>query len=50
MVRLINEAIEEQKALWDEDGDSYSEKDVRLCVYENMRDNLKMLMSDVAYN
>ena len=50
MVRLINEAIEEQKALWEEEGGSYSEKEVRLCVYENIRDNLKVIMSDVAYN
>ena len=49
MEDLIKKAIEEQKELWDEDGDSYTEDDVRLCVYENLRDNLKYYMSDVAY-
>jgi len=49
MEDLIKKAIEEQKELWDEDGESYTEDDVRLCVYENLRDNLKYLMSDVAY-
>jgi len=49
MEDLIKKAIEEQKELWDEDGESYTEDDVRLCVYENLRDNLKYYMSDVAY-
>jgi hypothetical protein len=49
MEDLIKKAIEEQKELWDGDGESYTEDDVRLCVYENLRDNLKYYMSDVAY-
>jgi len=49
MEEQIEKAIEEQKRMWDEDGESYTEKEVRLCVYENMRDNLKCIMSDVAY-
>ena len=49
MEELIRKAIEEQKRMWDADGESYTEKDIRLCVYENMRDNLKFMMSDVAY-
>ena len=50
MEEIIELAIKEQKELWDEDGESYTEEDVRLCVYENMRDNLKYIFSDVAYN
>ena len=50
MEEIIELAIKEQKELWDEDEESYTEEDVRLCVYENMRDNLKYIMSDVAYN
>ena len=49
MEEIIELALKEQKELWDEDGESYTEKDLRLCVYENMRDNLKVIMSDVAY-
>ena len=49
MEDLIKKAIKKKKELWDEDGDSYTEDDVRLCVYENLRDNLKYYMSDVAY-
>jgi len=49
MEQLIKICVEEQKELYDEDGESYTEDDVRLCVYENLRDNLKYLMSDVAY-
>ena len=44
MEELVKEAIEEQKALWDEEGESYTDADVRLCVYENLRDHLKMLL------
>ena len=39
----------EQKELLDEDGETYTEEDVRLTVYENLHDNLKYHMSDVAY-
>ena len=35
---------------WEENGvDKYTEEDVRLCVYEDLRDLLKGLMSDVSY-
>jgi hypothetical protein len=46
---LIEICIKEQKELLDEDGESYTEEDVRLTVYENLNDNLKYFMSDVAY-
>ena len=49
MEEIIELAIKEQKELWDEDKETYTEDDVRLCVYENLRDGLKYLMSDVAY-
>jgi hypothetical protein len=49
MEKLIELAIKEQKELWDEDGETYTEEDVRLAVYENLRDGLKYLMSDVCY-
>ena len=50
MEELIDVWVEEVKKSWDENGvDDYNEKDVRLCVYEDLRDNLKMLMSDVSY-
>jgi len=45
MEKLVKEAIEELKALWDEEGESYTDADVRLCVYENLRDHLKMLLN-----
>ena len=48
--QLIDICIKEQKELYEEDGEPYTEEDVRLCVYENMRDNLKLIFSDVAYN
>ena len=35
--------------LYEEDGEPYTEEDVRVTVYENLRDNLKYYMSDVAY-
>ena len=47
---LIEICIKEQKEILDSDGETYTEEDVRLCVYENMRDNLKYIFSDVAYN
>ena len=40
----VKEAIEELKAAWDEEGEPYTDDDVRLCVYENLRDHLKMLL------
>jgi len=47
---LIKVWTENVKKSWEEDGvDDYTEEDVRLCVYENLRDNLKGLMSDVSY-
>ena len=50
MEELIDVWVEEVKKSWNENGvDDYNEKDVRLCVYEDLRDNLKMLMSDVSY-
>jgi len=47
--QLINVCIEEQRELYKEDGEPFTEEDVRLTVYENLNDNLKYHMSDVAY-
>ena len=50
MEELIEETVERVKKSWEENGvDEYTEEDVRLCVYEDLRDNLKGLMSDVSY-
>jgi hypothetical protein len=46
---LIEICIKEQKEILDSDGETYTEEDVRLTVYENLNDNLKYYMSDVAY-
>ena len=46
---LIKVWTENVKKSWDEDSIEYTEEDVRLCVYEDLRDNLKGLMSDVSY-
>jgi len=47
---LIKIWTEKVKKSWEENGvDDYTEEDVRLCVYEDIRDNLKCLMSDVSY-
>ena len=48
--QLILIAVKEQIELYEEDGEPYTIEDVRLTVYENINDNLKYLMSDVAYN
>ena len=47
MEEVINKEIEKLKKDWD--GIEYNEEDVRLYVYENMRDCLKLMMSDVSY-
>jgi hypothetical protein len=50
MEELIEETVEKVKKSWEENGvDEYTEEDVRLCVYEDLRDNLKYIMSDVSY-
>ena len=50
MEELIEMNVEKVKKSWEENGvDEYTEEDVRLCVYEDLRDNLKGLMSDVSY-
>ena len=49
MEEVINKEIEKVKKDWDGDGMKYNEEDVRLFVYENMRDCLKLVMSDVSY-
>ena len=49
MKEIIAKEIENIKSQWDEDGIKYTEKDVRLEVYENLRDYLKAMMSDVSY-
>lgn len=49
MEEVIKEEIENVKKIWNKDGIKYNEKDVRLEVYENLRDWLKVEMSDVSY-
>jgi hypothetical protein len=49
MEQLIKVCVQEQKELLEADGELYTEEDVRLTVYENLHDNLKYYMSDVAY-
>jgi hypothetical protein len=50
MEELIEETVKKVKKSWEENGvDEYTEEDVRLCVYEDLRDNLKYIMSDVSY-
>jgi hypothetical protein len=49
MEELIERMIVKVKKDWDDDGIVYDEEMVRLEVYENMRDSLNVLMSDVAY-
>jgi hypothetical protein len=43
---LIKKAIEERQA---NNEDGLSDEDIRLAVYEDIRDLLKYLMADVAY-
>jgi len=45
MENLVKEAIEEQKASWDEEGEPYTDAELKLMVYENMRDQLKWLLA-----
>ena len=49
MKEVINKEIEKVKKDWDGDGMKYNEEDVRLFVYEDLRDCLKLEMSDVSY-
>ncbi len=49
MEELIKRAIEEQKEIYEEMREVYTEEDIRISVYENLLDNLKYYMSDVAY-
>lgn len=49
MEKIIELAIKELKERLAEDGEEMSEEDVRLTVYEDLRDHLKYLMADVAY-
>ncbi len=49
MEEVIKEEIENVKKIWNKDGITYNEKDVRLEVYESLRDYLKVEMSDVSY-
>ena len=49
MEEVINKEIEKVKKDWDGDGMKYNEEDVRLFVYEDLRDCLKLEMSDVSY-
>ena len=51
MKELIDEAVERRKEMFEKAGDLiyYTEEDIRMMVYEDLRDNLKMLMSDVSY-
>jgi hypothetical protein len=49
MEEVINKEIEKLKNELEKDGVEWKEEDVRLCVYEDMRDSLKLMMSDVSY-
>jgi len=49
MEEVIKEEIENVKKIWNKDGIEYTEEAVRLEVYENLRDWLKVEMSDVSY-
>jgi hypothetical protein len=49
MEEVIKEEIVNVKKIWNKDGIKYTEEDVRLEVYENLRDWLKVNMSDVSY-
>ena len=48
---LIEEAVELRKEMFEKAGELiyYTEEDIRLMVYEDLRDNLKYFMSDVSY-
>ena len=46
MKEVIKEEIENVKKIWNKDGIEYNEEMVRLEVYENLRDYLKVEMSD----
>ena len=49
MEKLIKICIDEQKDIYEELGEVHTEEDIRLTVYENLLDNLKYYMADVAY-
>ena len=49
MKEVIKEEIEKLKNELEKDGVEWKEEDVRLCVYEDLRDCLKVEMSDVSY-
>jgi hypothetical protein len=51
MEELIEEAVKMRKEMFEEARCLiyYTEEDIRLMVYEDLRDNLKVLMSDVSY-
>jgi|ETNvirnome_2_300_1030623.scaffolds.fasta_scaffold99060_2 hypothetical protein len=41
----VKEAIAELKAAWDEEGEPYTEAELKLMVFENLRDELKWLLA-----
>jgi len=51
MRKMIEEAVELRKEMFEKAGELiyYTEADIRLMVFEDLRDNLKYLMSDVSY-
>jgi len=51
MREMIEEAVELRKEMFEKAGELiyYTEYDIRLMVFEDLRDNLKYLMSDVSY-
>lgn len=49
MRELIKEAVELRMEMFEKAEEPYTEDDVRLMVFEDLRDNLKYLMSDVSY-
>ena len=46
--QMINEMREDLKRSGDYD--SYGEEGIRIAVYEDLKDTLKHIVSDVAYN
>ena len=49
MKELIEKEIKNLKESLTDEGLTFTEEDVRLSVYEDLRDSLKVLMSDVSY-
>ncbi len=49
VIQIINAEVNKVKQTRESEGLKYNEKEVRLEVFEDLRDLLKGLMSDVSY-